>query len=167
MATTYTLIDSEVLTSSAASVTFSSIPATYTDLVVRISGRTDVNNNNTYYQCEFNASTANFTYRQLYADGTSAGSSSGTFGYFGVTSGAADVANVFGNAEIYIPNYAGSTNKPFSVFAVQEDNASEVYMSAIAGLRSNTDAITSIKIKSATGNLVSGSSFYLYGISNA
>ena len=41
MATTYTLITSQTLASSAASVTFSSIPSTYTDLVLRVSARTD------------------------------------------------------------------------------------------------------------------------------
>ena len=38
-ANTYTLISSNVLASSAATVTFSSIPATYTDLVLRVSAR--------------------------------------------------------------------------------------------------------------------------------
>ena len=38
---TYTLISSNVLTSSQASVTFSAIPATYTDLVLRISAQAD------------------------------------------------------------------------------------------------------------------------------
>ena len=41
MANTYTLISSNVLGSSAASITFSAIPATYTDLVVRVTSRVD------------------------------------------------------------------------------------------------------------------------------
>jgi hypothetical protein len=41
MANTYTLIESQVLGSSAASVTFSAIPATYTDLVLKFSSRND------------------------------------------------------------------------------------------------------------------------------
>jgi hypothetical protein len=69
---------------------------------------------------------------------------------------------------MYVPNYAGSTNKSMSSTGVQETNASGADMGAAASLWSSTDAITQIQILPLTGpNFVSGSSFYLYGITKA
>jgi hypothetical protein len=59
--------------------------------------------------------------------------------------------------------------KPIGIISNEEDNATEAYIAATAGLYRNTSAITSISIDSVTTsiNLVSGSSFYLYGIKNS
>ena len=63
MATTYNLISSNVLSSSAASVTFSSIPAIYTDLVLRCSTRgTGFSNTVLYY---FNGNSSNTSYTNI------------------------------------------------------------------------------------------------------
>ena len=173
MAATYTLINSNVLSSSAASVTFSAIPATFTDLVVRASARTDAAQTRDSVYLEFNGSGS--SYSNTFVRGTSTAATSGTYA-FGIASprGAdADTAtaNTFGSVEWYVPNYAGSTNKPVGVFGVQENNtttANNANVEAVAGLWSNSAAITSIAIKKVDGtNFVSGSSFYLYGISNA
>ena len=169
---TYTLISSNVLTSSAASVTFSAIPSTYTDLVVRASARSDRALVTDNYLIELNGSaTAVYSRTSLLNNGGTPQSSNATPQAFWVAL-YADAANAtsgtFGSAELYIPNYAGSTNKVASSFSVQEDNTTAGYLSANAHLWGNTSAITQIKISpSATQNWVSGSSFYLYGISNA
>jgi hypothetical protein len=80
-------------------------------------------------------------------------------------------ANTFGSAEIYIPSYTATQNKPTSNFSVAENNSStaaDAYINANAGLFRITDAITSIAVATINGNnLKIGSSFYLYGISNA
>ena len=169
MAATYTLISSNVLASSAASVTFSSIPATYTDLVLRWSARCSTTTENVDIQ--LNAASTSYSITQVDGYGSSGTASSRSttdpgIRVYGMTQ-SGDTANTFGSAEFYLPNYAGSTNKPNSTFAVTETNATQALIQAVAGLRSNTDAVTSLKLQTGSGNFVSGSSFYLYGISNA
>lgn len=171
MATTYTLISSNTLSASAASVTFSSIPSTYTDLVLKISARSDNADTNDAFYLKFNgSSSAVYSNTTLIGNGATASSSrlsSNTSLRF-VTSvdGSTATANTFGNAEIYIPSYLASQNKPISNFAVQENNNATAYINNTAGLFSDTTAISSISVTPlfATVGWVSGSSFYLYGI---
>jgi hypothetical protein len=153
----------------AASIDFTSIPSTYTDLVVKYSLKSvtalDI------IRIRFNSNSSSYTYRLLRGSGSAAASfdqsslGNNTYGYGGYT--ATTAANMFGNGEVYIPNYAGSTNKSFSVDAVQEDNATTAYMALSADLWSNTAAITSITISGENYNLAQHSSAYLYGVSNA
>jgi hypothetical protein len=168
MPATYTLIDSEVLTSSQASVTFSAIPATYTDLVLKMSMRGPGGGAASSIDLTFNGTTANYSKTQLRGDGTTAdsfnSSNSSDITLSTTVNQSGATANTFSNAEIYIPNYTVTSNKPISVDSATENNATEAYRTAIAGLSRNTAAITSITI---TANLGTGSSFYLYGISNA
>ena len=174
MAATYTLINSNVLSSSAASVTFSSIPATYTDLVLRISARTDnpgVNNESCYIQ--FNSDTAtNYSYVLISGNGSAASSSifsSQTYIGSITADSTTATANTFASWEIYVPSYLASQNKPISVIAMQENNQTAAFIRPNAGLWRNAAAITSITFTGVSGvsSFVSGSSFYLYGISNA
>jgi len=69
--------------------------------------------------------------------------------------------------EIYIPNYAGSTNKSFSSETNQENNATAAFARLLAGLWSQTAAITDIEITPNTGNWVQYSTAVLYGISKS
>ena len=174
MATTYTLINSNVLTSSAASVTFSSIPATYTDLVLRISARSDNGAVNDGLNMTFNGvGGTSYSRTMLRGNGSAATSviSSSTSSFQSAPNGVVGstaTSNTFGSIEIYVPSYLVSQNKPISYFGAGEDNNATAYMGVFAGLFSNTSAITSIVCSPVNGsNLVSGSSFYLYGISNA
>ena len=74
----------------------------------------------------------------------------------------------FNNIGIYIPNYAGSNNKSFSIDNAQENNITTAYSQLEAGLWSDSSAITSIRLTEQYGNnLVEYSTAYLYGISNA
>ena len=171
---TYTLISSNVLTSSQASVTFSAIPATYTDLVVRWSSRADNASAANTNWVELNSdTTANYSYIYLQGGGSagvsSALGSSQAALYGGRQDAANATSNTFGSAEMYIPNYTANQNKPVSMDSTTEDNSTEAFRMATATLWRNTVAITSIRIRPNAGgqNFVSGSSFYLYGISNA
>ena len=173
MATTYELIASNVLGASASSVTFSSIPGTYTDLAIVVSGRS-TNTSNTDGQmpllCKFNNTDLSITRRHLYATGVSAlSAATSTTNRFLVTglvnSNAAYTANTFSSVEIYIPNYTGTTNKSISATAVMESNkTSIVYMEASAGLVPLTSAITQLEFYPQSDQLSAGSSFYLFGI---
>lgn len=170
MASTYTLISSNVLSSSAASVTFSSIPSTYTDLVLKVSARGTGNGNN--IGLRFNGvSTGQYSRIYLMGDGATASSSIGSSetsadmraGY----NPASATASTFSNAEIYIPSYQASQNKPLGSFNANENNGTTAQIAANANLWSNTASITSLEILIGTGSFVSGSSFYLYGIKNS
>ena len=174
MATTYTLINSNVLTGSAASVEFTSIPATYTDLVVRWSSRADNASAANTNWVELNSDTAsNYSYTYLQGGGSagvsSARGSSEAALYAGRQDAANATANTFGSAEMYIPSYTVTQKKPVSMDSTTENNDTEAFRMATATLWQGTAAITSIKIRPNAGgqNFVSGSSFYLYGISNA
>ena len=156
------LIERVELTSSQASITFSNIPQDGTDLLLVYSLRGD--NSANYQKMTFNGSGANFTQRELQGDGSSAGSGSRTDGWIRASVNPSTFsASTFSNAAIYIPNYTSSNNKSFSVDTVVENNATTGYQWIIAGLWSQTPAITSIAL-GADSNFVSGSSATLYKI---
>jgi hypothetical protein len=170
MATTCKLIAKNVLGSTTASVTFSSIPGTYTDLLLVWSGASNRSGlTYTDVRGRFNGATSdtNHTGRWLYGNGASTASGTDTYCRFGYATGATATANTFGSNEIYIPNYAGSTNKSYSGTFVHETNATTAYMIAHAGLWSSTSAITSVEIIPDSASFTSGSSFFLYGITKS
>ena len=172
MAATYIPIASTTLSSSAASVTFSSIPQTYTDLVLRMSMRTGTTGF-TLWTFAINGTTTNYSSTGLYGTGSTTESprrTSGTDQFFRMqgTSTSTDTANTFANQEIYIPNYTANANKPISVSVARENNATDATVGVFANLWGNTSAITSITISAfSTDNLLSGSTFHLYGIKNS
>lgn len=167
---TYTLISSVTVgAGGAASISFSSIPSTYTDLCLKLSARLDSNPQSGLWSSIYialNSSSSNFSYRLLYGSGSSAASQTGTTEIAWVDSSAA-TANTFGNAELYIPNYAGSTNKSISTDFVQESNASASLMGLNASLWSNTAAINAISFTPPSGNFAQYTTAYLYGIKNS
>lgn len=172
MASSRYLIASNVLGSSAASVTFSSIPSTYTDLVIRGSARTDrASNLIDFLYVTFNSDTAtNYSDTMLFASVSSVLSSretSNTYWQTKAIDGDGATANTFGSFELYIPSYTISQNKPLSGFATPESNATDAYLGVSAGLWRNTAAITSINITKFGTNFVAGSSFYLYGLKSS
>ena len=169
MANTYTLISSNVLTSGAATVTFSSIPATYTDLQIFCSAR-DADTGGAVVALSFNGVTTNLSSRNLTGNGSAASSGSSTSALaISARSDSGDrTANTFGNSSFYVTNYASSTlNKSVSVDSVEETNATGAFMNMTAGLWSSTATITSLTLTPGVANFVTGSSFYLYGIKNS
>jgi hypothetical protein len=170
MANTYTLISKTILTSAAGSVSFTSIPTTYTDLVLFSSYRGT--NPGTYDQLRmtFNG-TNNWSFRGVYGYGSGVGSeglSSQSGGKVALGVGADATANTFSNDYYYIPNYLSSVSKSVSSDVVGENNATDVFMGLYANLNATTSAIDTITLVSQNStNFVSGSSFYLYGIKNS
>lgn len=172
MPTTYTLISSVTVGSGgASSIDFTSIPATYTDLQIVLSGRCNNASIVSNIKWTFNGSTSGYSGKELYGDGSSAGSGNGgtTASYIqlGYAVGDTATANTFGNTACYIPNYAGSNNKSISIDSVAETNATSQYMDLGAGLWSNTAAITQVTLTPASGSFKQYSTAYLYGIKNS
>jgi hypothetical protein len=170
---TYVAIAKTVLSADQTDVTFSAIPSTYTDLLLVISARSSDTGNVDRLKITVNASATNYSNNYVYANGTTAtaGTLSGGNTYiqmWGITANGA-TANSFGNAEVYLPNYTGSTNKVLSVTGAAENNSATAYYEGItAGLWSNTSAITSITLDPVVGaDFKSGSRFDLYGIKNS
>lgn len=150
-----------------ASIDFNSIPSTYTDLLIKLSTRTtgagaaDVS-------LRFNSATTNYSYRDLEGNGSSVASYNGTsFLWAGEANRGDSTASTFSNIEIYIPNYRSSNNKTISVDSVTENNGTLAYIDLIAGLWSNTAAITSISLLLSSGNHAQYSTATLYGIKNS
>lgn len=170
MANTYQLINSNTVGSGGvSSVTFSSIPATYTDLKVVASARTNASNAyNDWIVVSYNGSTTSLSFRELEGIGTSAASYSGSSGLAMTANTSAHTANTFSNADLYLPNYAGSNNKSYSADGVTENNGTDSHQTILAGLWANSAAITSIALTPNSGTLfVQYSTFYLYGIKNS
>lgn len=172
MPSTYTLISSNVLTSSAASVTFSSIPSTYTDLVLRLSTRTTAASINSVILVRLNSdTTSSYSVTILDGDGATATSSRSAtptaIGSGGITSGSSSTASTFGNGEIYFPNYANSSTKAWGSFSASENNATTATIRNTANYYLGTSPITTIRFSLTTGSFDTGSSFYLYGIKNS
>jgi hypothetical protein len=160
------LIESKTLAATAAAIEFTSIPQTFTDLVLVISGRSDRALTVDGVGIRFNGDTTGGNYggQRLFGDGSSAGADTTYLGMPWLT-GANATANTFGNATLYIPNYTGSTSKSFSIDGVSENNAAQAYQGIGAGLYTPTTAITEVRIASETANTLQiGSTISLYGI---
>jgi hypothetical protein len=168
MANTFVKIASVTVGSGgAASMAFSSIPGTYTDLCVLTSARTNRALGVDGISVNFNGSSANFSTRYLEGDGTSAISTTSTT-FAGSASGNTATSNTFGNSLLYIPNYTSANFKSFSADGVGENNATLGLSDLIAGLWSNTAAITSITVLPTIGTSFNQySTATLYGIKSS
>jgi hypothetical protein len=164
---TMTLIETKTLGAAAASIEFTSIPQTFTDLIIVSSLRTDNNPDSSDYGIaglSINGSTANITSRALVGSGSAASSSSGTAINI-VTAGSSNTASTFGNFALYISNYTSSVAKSLSLDNVTENNATRAWQVIQAGLWNSSSALTSFGFTaSASGNFVTGSTISLYGI---
>lgn len=148
----------------AASITFSSIPATYTDLTLVLSLRDTTTW--AFTQISFNGvGGSSYTVRTLEGSGAAVTSrtsaSTSAFDYPPIDK-SSYTANTFSNVVVTIPNYAGSTNKTVSFDGVSENNATEAYAILGAGLFANTSAISSISIGHGS-TFAQYSTAYLYG----
>lgn len=172
MATTHQLIQTVTVGSGgAASIEFTSIPQTYTDLLLVYSTRAATTGSDG--SARFNSDTgSNYSYRKLGGNGSVTSSDSGTsqtsFTRVGRVNPSSATANVFSSNSMYIPNYTSSNNKSISIEGVSENNASSANIDLIAGLWSNSAAITSIALQiDGGGNFAQYSSASLYGIKNS
>lgn len=168
MANTYTLIASATVGSGGAStIDFTSIPSTYTDLILKISARTTRATFNDAISLSLNGLATNQTSR--YLEGNGSGGLSGSLSSFRtLATGATATSNTFGNSEFYIPNYAGSNYKSASSDGVTENNALDASIWLVANLWSATAAINQITITDLnSATFVQYSTAYLYGIKNS
>lgn len=160
---TMTLVSTTTLDSSAASITFSSIPQTGTDLLLVVSPRSATGGNAMTLQ--FNGSSSGYTDRRLSGLGTSRNSTSNYLTdqlICGYASSSAETSNTFGNNSVYISNYTSSLAKSISSDGAYEHNNSGNYMSIISGSWSGTSAVTSITLYIYSGTFATSTVASLY-----
>ena len=168
MANTFELIASSTVGSGgASSIDFTSIPNTYTDLVLKVSVRSSTAASYVALKVRYNGSASSYTAKQIYGNGSSATSNNYTDGWVGFMDAASATANTFSSTEVYIPNYYTANYKSSSVDFAQEDNATAAIAGMLARLWSDTAGVTSIAITPESGNFVQYSTAYLYGVKNA
>lgn len=152
----------------ASSIDFSSIPSTYTDLVLKMSTRTSASTITGRAYVAFNGVGTNQTRRLLLGNGSSPSSGSANDIATDRGTGNSATANTFANMEMYIPNYASGNQKSVSIDAVGENNATEAYAGLITGLWAATAAINQITLNpSDGGNWMQYTTAVLYGIKNS
>jgi hypothetical protein len=172
MANTYELITSYAATGTVSSIDFSSIPSTYTDLVLKLSLRVNAGSGGYQTYIRFNGDTgSNYNWKNALGTGTSALSqnpgASDTGMRITISDSSGDTASTFSNAEIYIPNYAGSAYKAVSADGASENNAAAATLDLASGIWNSTSAINAISIFASGASLVQYSTAYLYGVKNA
>jgi hypothetical protein len=168
MANTMTLIASTTLSSAQASLDFTSIPSTFTDLCIKLSVRCSDAANDRQVFMQYNGSATSKSSRVLRGSGSAASSYTSTDMETARVDGTGSTASTFSNIEVYIPNYAGSTNKSASSDGVTENNATGAFAELAALLWSNTAAINRVTFTIDGGsNFVQYSTAYLYGIKNS
>jgi hypothetical protein len=167
------LISSTTLTGTQTTITFSSIPNIYTDLVLKVSTR--LTSTGGYFEQMFlrlNGITSNYSSTMVRGNGSVTGSnrnsSQSSWNWY-YTSDSSTTASTFSGGEVYIPNYTSSQTKVASIFSFAENNsttAGQSWIASTSSLSNITNTITDISI-SANSTYAIGSSFYLYGIKNS
>jgi len=160
----------------AASIDFTSIPQTYTDLYIVLSLRSAHSSTDDDWYMRINGVSTGGTYanRRLYGNGATASSASGTGGtsgaqiYGGWNNSAGGTASTFSNISIYIPNYAStSTYKSISIDGVQEANATTAWAYINAALFQSNNAINQVTITSWNSTWAQHTTATLYGVTSA
>lgn len=162
MAATYEVISTNVLGSNTSSITFSSIPQTFTDLVMIINGG---DTGAVQPAIRFNGDTGNnYSYQNLTGNGSTAYATFGVNGALIQFGWDAYMTSAYSYlATINVPNYTNSTtNKAL----LGRSNNRDTGVTASVALWRNTSAITSMTILQSYGSdlFIAGTSFTLYGI---
>jgi hypothetical protein len=155
---TYTPIYSTTLSATTASVTFSNIPTTYTDLVLVVQG-TWAGTGYEALSLTFNGDTSsNYSRTLLNGTGTSALSSRESTSNWGA------LGNDQSNSILHIMNYSNTTTYKT---IISRGNSASNQVRATVGLWRSTSPITSITTQMASNSYASGTTFTIYGIKAA
>jgi hypothetical protein len=164
MPKTYEPISTQTLGTAVSSVTFSSIPQTYTDLVLVVQVLSNSTNDDMFMQFDSDTG-ANYGHTVLRGQGTSASSSYGTsttgarFSDQGSPKTTSSMISI-----VNLQNYSnGTTYKTI----ISRSNNGSIGLDLFTSLWLSTSSIDSIKVYPASGNMAVGSTFTLYGIKAA
>ena len=152
---TYVALATLTTSSNDASVVFSSIPATYRDLIFVTNGKRSTNTGGVLVYLNGDTTQANYARMAVYGNGTNDLSFSNNESEFVYMDNGDTVFRM------QVMDYS-ATDKHKPVLA-RSDEASK-WTFAIAGRWANTDAVTSVEFASSSGYFVDGTTFSLYGI---
>jgi len=164
MPATYEPIATTTLGSAAATVSFTSISGSFTDLILITNSATGVNDIDVYVQVNSDTGT-NYSWTRITGNGTAAASSRSSNSGLGFRIGNMSGSNVGqNNCIVQFQNYSNTTT--YKTILARGNNPS-LLVEAYVGLWRSTSAITSMDIKTQSGTFSTGSTFTLYGIKAA
>ena len=172
MARTWEPIASTTL-GSDGSPSFTSIPGTYTDLVLLMSLRSADATNNRYFGLRFNGDSGNnYSYTWVTGNGSSAGSnreSNFSRAFSGPIPGSTAGSGIFGTVAVHIMSYASTNVFKTALASMADSNHTDYGVARAVGLWRSTSAITSIEVSDygVPASLKTGSVLSLYGIKAA
>lgn len=152
----------------AATIDFTSIPQTYTDLAIQFSSKTSRAATQANLAIQFNSSSSNLSSKFLYGiDAAVTGFTNASAIDFGSTGNT--TTSLFGSAFIYIPNYTSSNNKNVSIDSTGESNDANLFIRITSGIWANSAAITSVTLllRDAATTFNQYTSATLYGIKSS
>lgn len=155
---TYDLIEEKVLGSAQASVTFSSIPGTYKDLVLEYIGTNSDSNAGITIRCNGDTGA---NYSGTYLNGFSSGISSTR------QNARSDLDIFFGSTTLTnaVANFMGYSSTNFHKNIIVRDNANGDAVRASVLRWANSSAITSIQVSRLSGATISTNAvFRLWGV---
>jgi hypothetical protein len=157
---TYVSLATITLGSTEADIVFSSIPATYRDLVLVVNGRTTDGTIGNFF-VRFNSDTGS-NYSWVRAGGIPAGPFSDTASTTAWSLGVGRSGDQNGNAILNIMDYSATDKHKTGIW--RDNFAGTEYAGMRAGRWANTSAITTITITAQTGSLNSTTTLSLFGI---
>lgn len=159
------LIQTQTLSTTAASIEFTSIPQTFTDLVLLFSVRCN-HTTTADSQFAFNGSTSGFNTVILQATFPSKSTFNSGNRAFPIPGNDA-TASTFTSSSLYISNYATIGGKMFSVDHTRENNTTAATIEMTAGHWAGTGPITAVRLSVNSGSLIANSTISLYGITRS
>ena len=162
----YSISTATVTSGGTASITFSSIPSTYTHLQLRILSQETAAVADDNLSFQFNGDTGlNYSFHDIYGSGSAAVADGYTStGNIISRQTGSSATNIFGVGIIDIIDY-GNTNKYKTTKGLSgHDNNGTGYIFFTSGSWRNTNAITSITLAPGSGSFAQYSSFALYGV---
>lgn len=161
---TYVALDKVTVGTATASITFSSISGSYTDLFLVMDLGAGTAGQDIY--CQVNGDTnTNYSHTRLTGNGTAASSSRGSsLAYMRFSDGGSPQTTANSLTKVNFMNYSNTTT--FKTAINRADNANRG-LDAVVNLWRSTAAITSITVYLSSGNITVGSTFTLYGIKSA
>ena len=176
MANTFVKIQTVTVGSGgAASIAFTSIPQTYTDLLIKLSTRA-VSGAALAYTTRMkmnNLTSSIYSQRAIEGNGATvisfAQSGIDTDVRVSLINGPGSTSSVFGSSEIYIPNYTSSNSKSVSIESFTENSGTTIYSNISAYIVASSNAITDLTFTNEVsgGNFAQYSTATLYGIKSS
>ena len=165
---TYTPLATVTLGTATSSVTFSSIPATYRDLILVSFVRSNRAATDDDFFVKFNSdSGSNYSYVRMVGRGGGASSASNINGTnandLGQIPAASSTAGQFANSVLQIMDYSATDKHKTTLTRTNAAGSTDV-TGAHAGRWANTAAITTVSLNPRLGSFISGSTFNLFGV---